>query len=70
MLLYFTSGTVAYPKMVLHTQATYGIGHTITARYWQDYAGRHPLDGLGHRVGEGRMGQALRPVAAGRPSCR
>jgi len=36
MLLYFTSGTVAYPKMVLHTQAGYGIGHTITARYWQD----------------------------------
>jgi acyl-coenzyme A synthetase/AMP-(fatty) acid ligase len=36
MLLYFTSGTVAYPKMVLHTQASYGIGHTITARYWQD----------------------------------
>lgn len=36
MLLYFTSGTVAYPKMVLHTQASYGIGHTITARFWQD----------------------------------
>jgi acyl-coenzyme A synthetase/AMP-(fatty) acid ligase len=36
MLVYFTSGTVAYPKMVLHTQASYGIGHTVTARYWQD----------------------------------
>jgi acyl-coenzyme A synthetase/AMP-(fatty) acid ligase len=36
MLLYFTSGTVAYPKMVMHTQASYGIGHTITARYWMD----------------------------------
>ena len=36
MLLYFTSGTVAYPKMVMHTQGSYGIGHTITARYWQD----------------------------------
>ncbi len=36
MLLYFTSGTVAYPKMVIHTQASYGIGHTITARFWQD----------------------------------
>jgi len=36
LLLYFTSGTVAYPKMVLHTQASYGLGHQITARYWLD----------------------------------
>ena len=34
MLLYFTSGTVAYPKMVLHTQASLGIGHQITGRLW------------------------------------
>ena len=36
VMLYFTSGTVAYPKMVLHTQASLGIGHQITARFWQD----------------------------------
>jgi acyl-coenzyme A synthetase/AMP-(fatty) acid ligase len=36
LLIYFTSGTVAYPKMVLHTQASVGIGHQITARFWQD----------------------------------
>jgi acyl-coenzyme A synthetase/AMP-(fatty) acid ligase len=36
MLLYFTSGTVAHPKMVLHSQASLGIGHQITARFWQD----------------------------------
>ncbi len=36
MLIYFTSGTVAYPRMVLHTQASYGIGHRLTATFWQD----------------------------------
>ncbi len=36
LLIYFTSGTTAYPKMVLHTHASYGIGHEITARFWHD----------------------------------
>lgn len=36
MLIYFTSGTVAHPKMVLHTQASLSLGHVITARYWHD----------------------------------
>jgi len=35
MLIFFTSGTVSYPKMVLHTQA-YGLGHVATARFWHD----------------------------------
>jgi acetyl-CoA synthetase/medium-chain acyl-CoA synthetase len=35
-LLYFTSGTTGYPKMVLHTHASYGIGHQITGRLWLD----------------------------------
>jgi len=35
-LVYFTSGTVGYPKMVLHTQASYPIGHNITGKYWLD----------------------------------
>ena len=36
LLIYFTSGTVGMPKMVLHTQASYAIAHTSTARFWQD----------------------------------
>jgi acetyl-CoA synthetase len=35
ILLFFTSGTVSYPKMVLHA-ASYGLGHVSTARFWHD----------------------------------
>jgi acetyl-CoA synthetase len=35
LLLYFTSGTVSYPKMVQHAQS-YALGHIGTARFWQD----------------------------------
>lgn len=35
LLIYFTSGTVSQPKMVLHTQE-YGLGHVATARFWHD----------------------------------
>jgi acyl-coenzyme A synthetase/AMP-(fatty) acid ligase len=35
ILLFFTSGTVSYPKMVLHA-ASYGHGHVSTARFWHD----------------------------------
>lgn len=34
-LLYFTSGTTAYPKMVRH-DFTYPLGHILTAKYWQN----------------------------------
>ena len=36
MMVYFTSGTTGYPKMVLHTHASYPIGHVITGRFWLD----------------------------------
>jgi acyl-coenzyme A synthetase/AMP-(fatty) acid ligase len=35
LLIYFTSGTVSYPKMALHKQ-TYALGHVGTARFWHD----------------------------------
>lgn len=34
MLLYFTSGTTGYPKMVQHN-FIYPLGHIVTAKYWQ-----------------------------------
>ncbi|MDG6226222.1 MAG: AMP-binding protein [Candidatus Thermoplasmatota archaeon] len=34
MLLYFTSGTTGYPKMVLHAHS-YPLGHEVTARFAQ-----------------------------------
>jgi acetyl-CoA synthetase len=42
MLLYFTSGTTGYPKMVTHNYR-YALAHTITAAYWLnvDPDGRH-----------------------------
>jgi acyl-coenzyme A synthetase/AMP-(fatty) acid ligase len=35
LLLYFTSGTVSYPKMVEHPHS-YALGHVVTARFWHD----------------------------------
>ena len=36
LVLYFTSGTTGYPKMVLNTHATYPIGHIATGKFWMD----------------------------------
>ncbi len=35
LLIYFTSGTTKYPKMVMHEQS-YALAHLITAKYWHD----------------------------------
>ncbi|MDD4002940.1 MAG: AMP-binding protein [Clostridia bacterium] len=35
MIMYFTSGTTGYPKIVCHNY-TYPLGHIVTAKYWQN----------------------------------
>ncbi len=35
-MLFFTSATTGEPKMVLHSQASYGLGHRITGEFWLD----------------------------------
>ena len=35
-ILYFTSATTGDAKMVLHTQASYGLGHRLTGKFWLD----------------------------------
>ncbi len=35
-IIYFTSGTVGYPKMTLHSHVSYPLGHTITGKFWLD----------------------------------
>jgi len=35
-ILYFTSGTTGYPKMTVHTHASYPIGHKGTGKFWLD----------------------------------
>ncbi len=35
-ILYFTSATTGYPKMVLHTQTSYGLAHRLTGKLWLD----------------------------------
>ncbi len=35
MLMYFTSGTTGYPKIVVHSFA-YPLGHVVTARWWHN----------------------------------
>lgn len=39
-IIYFTSATTGSPKMVLHTQASYGLGHEMTGKLWLNLGAR------------------------------
>ena len=54
LLIYFTSGTTGYPKMVMHDHS-YPIGHIITARHWHNVI----PDGLHLTVSDTGWGKAV-----------
>ncbi|MGI6721443.1 MAG: AMP-binding protein [Anaerovoracaceae bacterium] len=54
MLMFFTSGTTGYPKIVTHN-FKYALGHYITAKYWQHV----DPDGLHFSVADTGWGKAL-----------
>lgn len=54
MVMFFTSGTTGYPKMVEH-DFSYAIGHIITAKYWHNVQ----PDGLHLTVADTGWGKAL-----------
>lgn len=54
MLLYFTSGTSGYPKMVVHN-FLYPLGHIATAKLWQHVVD----DGLHFSIAETGWGKAV-----------
>lgn len=53
MLLYFTSGTTGYPKMVVHDY-TYSLAHIPTAKYWHNI----PAGGLHLTISDTGWGKA------------
>ncbi len=54
MLMFFSSGTVGYPKIVAH-KFTYALGHLITAKYWHNV---NP-NGLHFTISDTGWGKAL-----------
>ncbi len=55
LLLYFTSGTTAKPKLVLHSQQSYPVGHLSTMYYLGRAAGRHSSERLFAGLGQARL---------------
>ncbi len=54
MLMYFTSGTTAYPKIAAH-EHTYALSHFITAKWWHNV----DSDGVHFTVAETGWGKAV-----------
>ena len=54
LLMFFSSGTTGYPKIVTHTH-TYALGHYITAKYWHNV---NP-DGIHFTISDTGWGKAL-----------
>ncbi len=54
MLMFFTSGTTGYPKIVTHSYR-YALGHYMTAKYWQ----KVDPEGLHFTVSDTGWGKAL-----------
>ena len=54
MLMFFSSGTTGYPKIVLHNYK-YALGHYITAKYWHTVR----ADGLHFTISDTGWGKAL-----------
>ncbi len=54
LIMFFSSGTSGYPKMVLHDHA-YPLGHLITAKHWH----RVDPDGLHFTIADTGWGKAL-----------
>jgi len=64
MLLYFTSGTTGFPKMVVQDYG-YALGHIYTARHWHNVQ----EDGLHFTVSETGWGKAVWGKLYGQWSC-
>ena len=54
MLMYFTSGTTAYPKIAAH-EHTYALAHFVTAKWWHNVR----KDGIHFTVAETGWGKAV-----------
>ena len=65
LLLYFTSGTTSKPKLVLHTQQSYPVGH-LSTMYWLGLrAGRRAPEHLVAGLGQACLELLLRALDRG-----